>query len=334
MIGALFGVLIPYVAVAVFVVGVIYRIVNWANSAVPLKITTTSGQAHSLPFIKRTIYDRFDSPYTKWETVVRMFLEIFLFRSLLKNTRYYLDRQAQKDARWLWLFAILFHYSLLLVLIRHSRFFLQPVPDFVEMLSNVEAFKGVFIPSVYVSGVAIVVALAMLWLRRILLSRERTLSLPSDHFALILLLAITVSGNVMRYFFKADLELVKELIMNLMVFNVAKAAAIADQIEPIFYVHFLLACLLLAYFPFSKLMHAGGVFFSPTRNMPNDNRFRRHVNPWDPDPKDPILVREGITVAGRTYKSKKLDYETYYEMYKDQLDEIAESDYVIRPEEL
>ncbi len=334
MIGVLFGVIIPYIAVAIFVIGVVYRIVNWANSPVPLKIPTTSGQAYSFPFIKRTIYDRFDSPYSKWETAVRMFLEIFFFRSLLKNTRYYLDRQAQKDARWLWLFAIMFHYSLLLVLIRHSRFFLQPVPGFVEMLSDIEAFKGVFIPSVYVSGVAIVVALAFLWFRRLFLSRERTLSLPSDHFALLLLLAITISGNLMRYFFKADLELVKELLMNLMVFNVAKAASIADQIEPIFYVHFLLACFLLAYFPFSKLMHAGGVFFSPTRNMPNDNRARRHINPWDPNPTEPIMTREGISVAGATYKSKKLDYDTYYEMYKDQLDEIAENDYVIKPEEL
>ncbi len=334
MIGVIFGVVIPYIAVAIFVVGVIYRIVNWSNSAVPLKIPTTCGQQKSLPFIRRTIYDRFDSPYSKWETVVRMILEIFLFRSLLRNTRYYLDRQSQKDARWLWLFAIMFHYSLLLVLIRHSRFFLEPVPKLVETLSELEAFKGVFLPSVYISGVAIVVALLLLWFRRIFLSRERTISLPSDHFALILLLAITVSGNIMRYFVKVDLVAVKELLMSLMTFNVAHAVEVAEQIEPMFYVHFALASFLLAYFPFSKLMHAGGIFFSPTRNMPNDNRARRHVNPWDPEPTEPILTRTGITVAGKTYKSKKLDHETYYEMYKDQLDEIAENDYVLKPEEL
>ncbi len=333
MIGIIFGVIIPYIAVAIFVAGVIYRIVNWANSAVPLKIPTTGGQQKSFPFIKRTIYDRFDSPYTWWETAGRMLLEIFFFRSLLKNTRYYLDKTTQKDARWLWLFGIMFHYSLLLVLIRHSRFFLEPVPSFVEMLSDIEAFKGVFIPSVYVSGLAIVVALALLWGRRIFLSRERTLSLPSDHFALILLLSITISGNLMRYFIKVDLEKVKALLMSLMTFNIGHAIEIANQIEPMFYVHFALGSFLLAYFPFSKLMHAGGIFFTPTRNMPNDNRARRHVNPWDPEPTAPILTK-GITVAGRTFKSKKLDWDTYYEMYKDQLDEIAESDYVIVPEEL
>ena len=313
MIGTFFGVVIPYIAVAIFIVGVIYRILEWAKSAVPLKIPTTCGQAYTLPFVRRTIYDHLESPYTKWETALRMILEIFLFRSLLRNTRYYIDRHVTRDARWLWLFAIVFHYSLLLVIIRHSRFFLDPVPWVVETLSDVEAFKGVFIPSVYISGLAIVAALILLWLRRLVLARERTISLPSDHFALALLLAITISGNLMRYFFKANLDLVKELLANLMTFNVVKASIIAEQIEPIFYVHFFLASFLLAYFPFSKLMHAGGIFFSPTRNMPNNNRAEIHINPWNPPYK-------GIT------------WEEYYQMYKDQLDEIAEQGYKVKPE--
>lgn len=313
MIGVIFGVVIPYIAFAIFVAGVVYKFIYWAKSAVPLKIPTTSGQQKSLKFIKRTIYDRFDSPFTKWETIVRMLLEIFAFRSLLKNTRYYLDRLSQRDARWLWLFAILFHYCLLLVLIRHAKFFLEPVPSFVEMISELEAFKGVFIPSVYVSGVAIIVALLLLWFRRIFLSRERSISLPSDHFALILLLTIVVSGNVMRYFIKVDISAVKGLLLSLMAFDVAKAIEFANAIEPMFYIHFALGSFLLAYFPFSKLMHAGGIFFSPTRNMPNNNRAERHVNPWNPPYK-------GIT------------WEEYYEAYKDQLDEIAESGYKVKPE--
>ncbi|MEM1578899.1 MAG: sulfate reduction electron transfer complex DsrMKJOP subunit DsrM [Archaeoglobaceae archaeon] len=313
MIGVIFGVVIPYIAFAIFVAGVTYKFYYWAKSAVPLKIPTTSGQQKSLKFIKRTIYDRFDSPFTKWETVVRMILEIFAFRSLLKNTRYYLDRLSQRDARWLWLFAILFHYCLLLVLIRHTKFFLEPVPSFVEMLSELEAFKGVFIPSLYISGLAIIAALFLLWLRRIFLSRERCLSLPGDHFALILLLSIVISGNVMRYFIKVDISAVKGLLLSLMAFDIAKAVEFANAIEPMFYIHFALGSFLLAYFPFSKLMHAGGVFFSPTRNMPNNNRAERHVNPWNPPYK-------GIT------------WEEYYEAYKDQLDEIAESGYKVKPE--
>ena len=42
---------------------------------------------------------------------------------------------------------------------------------------------------------------------------------------------------------------------------------------------------LFAYFPFSKLMHLGGVFLSPTRNLPNNNRAERHINPWNYDVK-------------------------------------------------
>ncbi|MEM0350580.1 MAG: sulfate reduction electron transfer complex DsrMKJOP subunit DsrM [Archaeoglobaceae archaeon] len=315
MIGIIFGIIIPYIAFAIFVIGVVYKLVYWAKSAVPLKIPTTSGQQKSLKFIKRTIYDRFDSPYTKWETLVRMLLEIFVFRSLLKNTRYYMDRLSQKDARWLWLFAILFHYCLLLVLIRHTKFFLEPVPSFVEMLSELEAFKGVFIPSLYISGITIIAALLFLWFRRIFLSRERCISLPSDHFALLLLLSIVISGNVMRYFIKVDISMVKGLLLSLMSFNIPKAIEFANSIEPMFYIHFALGSFLLAYFPFSKLMHAGGIFFSPTRNMPNNNRAERHVNPWNPPYK-------GIT------------WQEYYETYKDQLDEIAESGYKVKPEVL
>jgi len=315
MIGIVFGIIIPYIAFAIFVVGVVYKFIYWAKSAVPLKIPTTSGQQKSLKFIKRTIYDRFDSPYTKWETAVRMILEIFAFRSLLKNTRYYLDRLSQRDARWLWLFAILFHYCLLLVLIRHTKFFLEPVPSFVEMISELEAFKGVFIPSVYVSGVTIIAALFLLWFRRIFLSRERCISLPSDHFVLLLLLAIVISGNVMRYFIKVDISAVKGLLLSLMAFNIPQAIEFANSIEPMFYIHFALGSFLIAYFPFSKLMHAGGIFFSPTRNMPNNNRAERHINPWNPPYK-------GIT------------WQEYYEAYKDQLDEIAESGYKVKPEVL
>jgi len=39
---------------------------------------------------------------------------------------------------------------------------------------------------------------------------------------------------------------------------------------------------LLIYFPMSKLVHLGGIFMSPTRNLANNNRMKRHINPWNP----------------------------------------------------
>ncbi len=325
ILGVLFGVVIPYAAVIIFICGMIYRIVRWANSAQPLKIPTTGGQAYTLPFIRRTIYDKLDSPFTKFGAFIRVLLEVFLFRSLMRNTRYYIDQRKSRDARWLWLFALLFHYSLLIVLIRHSRFFLYKVPEFIRMEWEVEALKGVYVPTVYITGILIVVALFYLWFRRIFLAKERAISLPSDHFVLILLLAITISGNIMRYFIKVDIESVKELIMSLTTFNIAHAVEVADKIQPMFYIHFLLACFLLAYFPFSKLTHMVGIFFSPTRNMPNNCRYVRYINPWDPNPTKPLLVRQGLVVH--------MDYQRYYEMYKDQLDEIAERGYKVGGEE-
>ena len=74
-----------------------------------------------------------------------------------------------------------------------------------------------------------------------------------------------------------DIASVKELIIGLVSFH----PTIPKGIGVIFYIHLFLLSVLIAYFPFSKLMHAGGVFFSPTRNMPNDNRARRHINPWN-----------------------------------------------------
>ncbi len=54
-----------------------------------------------------------------------------------------------------------------------------------------------------------------------------------------------------------------------------------SRISPLFFGHLLLVCVLIAYLPFSKLMHMIGVFLSPTRNLANNNRAVRHVNPWD-----------------------------------------------------
>jgi len=46
-----------------------------------------------------------------------------------------------------------------------------------------------------------------------------------------------------------------------------------------------LVTVLLAYIPFSKIMHLAGVFLSPTRNMASNNRRVRHINPWNYDVK-------------------------------------------------
>jgi nitrate reductase gamma subunit len=81
----------------------------------------------------------------------------------------------------------------------------------------------------------------------------------------------------MRVFFKVDIIGVKELAIGMLTLH----PTIPEGVGLPFYIHLFLASILLAYFPFSKLMHAAGVLLSPTRNLKNNSRLRRHINPWD-----------------------------------------------------
>ena len=187
--------------------------------------------------------------------------------------------------KWLWLSAILFHYSFLVVLIRHLRFVTKPVPAFVNLIEFLDGFMqtgigplpGLGLPGMYLSGVILLAAAAYLFLRRIYIPSVRYISLPTDYFPLLLVVAIAITGILMRYLLKVDIVKVKQLAMGLVTFH----PVLPEGIGVLFYIHFFLVCCFFAYFPFSKLMHLGGVFLSPTRNMPNDSRMVRHINPWN-----------------------------------------------------
>jgi nitrate reductase gamma subunit len=273
----LFGVYIPYAAFAIFVVGIVGRIVQWARIPVPFRIPTTCGQGKSLPWIKA---DNLESPYNIWGLIGRMALEVFLFRSLFRNTKAQLwdgPKVTYISAKWLWLAGILFHYSFLTIVVRHLRFFVEPVPGFVEMLSSVDGFFQILVPTLFLSDLAFLAAVTYLFLRRVALPQLRYISLPADYFPLFLILGIGISGILMRNVWKVDLLSVKQLALGLVTFHPVVPAGVGS----IFFLHLFLVSVLLAYFPFSKLMHAGGVFLSPTRNMMNNNRMERYVNPWN-----------------------------------------------------
>ena len=274
----LFGVVIPYAAGAVFVLGVVWRVVQWARVPVPFRIPSTCGQGKSLPWIKA---DNLECPYNTWGVIGRMLLEVLFFRSLFRNTRAELrdgPRLTYASAKWLWLGGILFHYSFLIVVLRHFRFFIEPVPHFVELLASVDGFFQILLPTVFLSDVAFLAAVTYLFLRRVALPELRYISLTADYFPLFLILGIAISGLLMRNVWKVDLLSVKQLTMGLVTLHPTVPAA---GIGPIFYVHVFLVSVLLAYIPFSKIMHAGGVFLSPTRNMASNNRSERYINPWN-----------------------------------------------------
>ena len=274
----LFGIIIPYLAIITFVVGFVMRVKDWACSPVPFAIPTTCGQQESLPWIKP---NKIDNPFSTGGVIIRMALEILLFRSLFRNTTCKLNEGPTISyvwEKWLWLFSLAFHYSFLVVLVRHLRFFLEPVPVCFQILDKVDGFLQIGLPGVMLSGVVLLAAVIFLLLRRIIISQVRYFSLAADFFPLFLIIGIAVSGIMMRYFTKVDIVGVKELTMGLATFR----PHIPDGIGAIFYVHVFFVSVLLAYFPFSKLMHLGGVFLSPTRNLRCNTRAHRHINPWNP----------------------------------------------------
>jgi len=274
----LFGVVVPYLAFIFFVGSFIYKVVDWGRSAVPFRITTTGGQQESLPWIKQS---KLDNPSTTAGVVLRMILEVLLFRSLFRNTRVQLFRDGQQlsygSSKFLWLGALAFHVSFFVILIRHMRFFTEPVPAVFTWLEFFDSILQIGVPTLFLTEIVILLALAYLFLRRIVVPQLRYISLPSDYFALFLILAIVLSGVLMRYFVRTDVVYIKELTMGLITFS----PTIPQQIGAIFYIHLFLACALLVYFPWSKLMHLAGVFLSPSRNLANNNRMVRHINPWN-----------------------------------------------------
>jgi len=274
----LFGVIIPYAAIATFLIGVIYRVVKWGRTPVPFRIPTTCGQQKSLPWIKQS---KLDNPSSTSGVIGRMLLEVFLFRSLFSNTKFELKKGpkiAYGSTKWLWLGSLAFHWTFVVVVVRHIRLFTEPVPSFLNNIEALDGFLQVGVPGVLISGVVLLLAVTYLFLRRVFIPEVRYISLAADYFPLFLIISVALTGILMRYFLRVDLVSIKELTMGLASFSVAVSL---EGISVVFYIHLLLVSTLLAYIPFSKIMHMGGVFLSPTRNLANNSRMERHINPWN-----------------------------------------------------
>jgi nitrate reductase gamma subunit len=274
------GVVIPGVAFAIFVVGIIVRVIGWARSPVPFRIPTTGGQQKSLSWIRN---EELDNPSGTWGVIGRMLLEILFFRSLFRNTSAEVRPADQKitydSSKFLWAAGLVFHWAMLLVVLRHFRFFVEPVPQWVNLLQFFDGFLQIGLPVVYMTTIGMIAGLLYLLARRLVNAQVRLISLPSDYFALFLLLGIGISGALMRHVEKVDVVQVKAAIAGWASFSPVTPTGVGSM----YFVHVLLVSVLLAMFPFSKLLHAPGVFFSPTRNLANSNRAKRHINPWNPD---------------------------------------------------
>ncbi len=194
------------------------------------------------------------APTTKGGVVLRMTGEVLFFTSLFKGNK------------WTWIGGYIFHIVFLLIVLRHLRYVLVPTPEVIYFIG----------PFGIHAGIILVVSAGYLFARRIFVDRTRYISSGADYFALILMALIAATGLAMQFLFMADVSAVKDFMVGLVTFSPVN---IPD--DHLFIVHLTLVMVLLVYLPFSKLMHAGGIFFSPTRVMVDDCNEKRHINPWD-----------------------------------------------------
>ncbi len=227
--------LLFYAATAMLVIGVGYKIYDYARTPAPLKIPTTP------------------APTTQAGVVWRMAREVVLFESLFKATK------------WTWIFGWVFHAALLLVLIRHLRYFQEPIWTIVALAQ----------PFGMYAAFGMVIGLSGLWARRFLVDRVRYISTLSDHLMLALLLAIALSGLSMKYVAHTDIISLKAFMFGLMTFNWQPLPQ-----DPLLLLHLFLVATLMTIFPISKLLHAPGLFFSPSRNQVDNPREHRYVSAW------------------------------------------------------
>lgn len=224
-----------YIATGVFVLGLAFKIRDYARTPAPLKIATTP------------------APLTRSGVGWRLAREVVFFESLFKSSK------------WTWLFGWLFHAALALVVLRHVRYFQEPVWLLISLIQPFGTY----------AGFAMVAGLAGLWARRFLVDRVRYISTPSDHLMLALLLAIGLTGLGMRFVSHTDIVAVKAFMLGLMRLSWQPMPA-----DPVLLVHLALVALLMIIFPISKLLHAPGLFFSPTRNQTDNPREARHMATW------------------------------------------------------
>lgn len=203
------------------------------------------------------------APVSDAGVVRRLLGEVVVFKSLFKSNRI------------IWLFGYIFHLGLLLALLKHYRFAFDYSPSGLVYLSTYELYAGLIM----------LLGLVMLFALRLVVDRTNYITVMTDYILLLLLIGIAATGYLMRHFYRTNVTTVKEFVLGLVSFNPQNMPT-----DAFFIIHITLVFLLLMYFPFSKLMHSGGIFFSPTRNQVDNARDKRLVTPWAEAPESIQIV--------------------------------------------
>ena len=224
-----------YIAFFIFAYGLACKILQYAKTPAPLKIPT-------MP-----------APTTQAGVVFRMSREVILFESLFKSSKA------------TWLFGWLFHFGLFLDMLRHLRYFIDPIWFWVVIIQPFGKYGSILM----------FVGLVGLLVRRIVVDRVRYISSPSDHLMLVLILCITSTGIAMSFYLGADVISVKSFFTGLITFDIHNIPA-----DPVLISHLIMVASLMIIFPYSKLLHAPGLFFSPSRYQVDNSRDKRHIAKW------------------------------------------------------
>ncbi len=218
------GQVLPYIAGAIFLIGVIYRVAGWLKVPVPFQLTL------------------FPAPTSGAGRIAAVGTEVLLFKSLYNN-----DKN-------LWLWAWLLHVSLAMVILGHivGIYFLMNQFTLIGLSASASQTVSAFLGTVF--GLTLLISLIVLFYRRLVNPEVKQLSDPADYIDLLFILVIAITGNHMRLpGVEVDLPAVKAYLGSLLAFG---PAPIPDS--GVFIAHFVTVMLFMIYFPFSKMLHFAG----------------------------------------------------------------------------
>jgi len=218
--------IVPFITLIIFILGMVYRFRVWMKTPQPGRMTLF--------------------PAPKGSTGGEVLKQCLFFPSLFKGNK------------TLWSFSWIFHVTLALIFVGHIRVFTDFPALWAALNINADTMSAV---SGGAAGIIIFATSILLLFRRFVIKRVREISNFTDYFAILLILAIILTGNLMRFGEHFDLALTQDYFSALFTFSFA-TMQIPDN--GMFRVHFLLAQLLIIYIPFSKILHFGGIFFTQT----------------------------------------------------------------------
>ena len=225
--GTVVGKILPFVTIAVFAVGLWFRIRHWRKAAV--------GNMALFPFASKS----------KGEMRREVLGEILFFTSF------------RKENQLLWWATWAFHVAVGLIVLGHTRLITDwPLRGLLGMSEG--AVNTLSATSGGAMGILIQAALLVLFSRRLFIGRVREISSGEDLFLLLLLLSIVMTGNMLRFQNPHfDITVAQTYFASLFTFTAIQVPA-----SPVFLTHFLLVQIMLIYLPFGKLLHIPGIFFS------------------------------------------------------------------------